>query len=194
MDLRYLRATRLTKSQAGSRPWSPSSRRRSAAPARAGWSRVTRRALAVPRQGPISGAGDARSPPYLGTWHRSVWPGAVVGDRWGTDRLPVVVPPVPHANERRYLESMRGARAPEGNTGRRARAELGRGSGLPGVVPDTVAGRRDPALLLFFVLAGRRRSEVIGLTARAMSPASPELSIRGPLTAWLAAAASSRDT
>jgi site-specific recombinase XerD len=33
------------------------------------------------------------------------------------------------------------------------------------VVPDTVAGRRDRALLLFFVLTGRRRSEVIGLTA-----------------------------
>lgn len=32
-------------------------------------------------------------------------------------------------------------------------------------MPDTVAGRRDRALLLFFVLTGRRRSEVIGLTA-----------------------------
>jgi integrase/recombinase XerC len=32
------------------------------------------------------------------------------------------------------------------------------------VIPDTVAGRRDRALLLFFVLTGRRRSEVIGLT------------------------------
>lgn len=69
MDLRYLRATRLTKSQAGSRPWSPSSRRRSAAPARAGWSGVTRRALAVPRQGPISGAGDA---PRLLTWAHGI--------------------------------------------------------------------------------------------------------------------------
>jgi len=36
---------------------------------------------------------------------------------------------------------------------------------LLAVVPDTVAGRRDRALLLFFVLTGRRRSEVIGLTA-----------------------------
>ncbi len=33
------------------------------------------------------------------------------------------------------------------------------------VVPDTVAGRRDRALLLVFVLTGRRRAEVIGLTA-----------------------------
>src|SRR2546426_898293 len=33
------------------------------------------------------------------------------------------------------------------------------------VVPDTVAGRRDRALLLTFVLTGRRRSEVINLTA-----------------------------
>jgi site-specific recombinase XerD len=33
------------------------------------------------------------------------------------------------------------------------------------VVPDTVAGRRDRALLLTFVLTGRRRTEVIGLTA-----------------------------
>ena len=33
------------------------------------------------------------------------------------------------------------------------------------VLPDTMAGRRDRALLLFFVLTGRRRSEVIGLTA-----------------------------
>jgi len=36
---------------------------------------------------------------------------------------------------------------------------------LLAAVPDTVAGRRDRALLLFFVLTGRRRSEVIGLTA-----------------------------
>jgi integrase/recombinase XerC len=36
---------------------------------------------------------------------------------------------------------------------------------LLAVVPDTIAGRRDRALLLFFVLTGRRRSEVIGLTA-----------------------------
>jgi site-specific recombinase XerD len=36
---------------------------------------------------------------------------------------------------------------------------------LLGVVPDTVAGRRDRALILTFVLTGRRRSEVIGLTA-----------------------------
>ena len=32
-------------------------------------------------------------------------------------------------------------------------------------MPDTVAGRRDRALLLVFVLTGRRRTEVIGLTA-----------------------------
>ncbi len=32
-------------------------------------------------------------------------------------------------------------------------------------MPDTVAGRRDRALLLVFVLTGRRRAEVIGLTA-----------------------------
>jgi site-specific recombinase XerD len=36
---------------------------------------------------------------------------------------------------------------------------------LLAVVPGTVAGRRDRALLLIFVLTGRRRSEVIGLTA-----------------------------
>jgi integrase/recombinase XerC len=36
---------------------------------------------------------------------------------------------------------------------------------LLGVVPDTIAGRRDRALLLIFVLTGRRRAEVIGLTA-----------------------------
>ena len=36
---------------------------------------------------------------------------------------------------------------------------------LLAVVPDTVAGRRDRALLLVFVLTGRRRTEVIGLTA-----------------------------
>jgi integrase/recombinase XerC len=35
---------------------------------------------------------------------------------------------------------------------------------LLAVVPDTVAGRRDRALLLVFVLTGRRRAEVIGLT------------------------------
>lgn len=36
---------------------------------------------------------------------------------------------------------------------------------LLAVVPDTVAGRRDRALLLLFVLTGRRRSEVINLVA-----------------------------
>jgi integrase/recombinase XerC len=37
------------------------------------------------------------------------------------------------------------------------------------VVPDTVAGRRDRALLLAFILTGRRRSEVLGLTAADIS-------------------------
>ena len=36
---------------------------------------------------------------------------------------------------------------------------------LLAVIPDTIPGRRDRALLLTFVLTGRRRSEVIGLTA-----------------------------
>jgi site-specific recombinase XerC len=36
---------------------------------------------------------------------------------------------------------------------------------LLAVVPDTVAGRRDRALLVTFILTGRRRSEVIGLKA-----------------------------
>jgi site-specific recombinase XerD len=36
---------------------------------------------------------------------------------------------------------------------------------LLAVVPDAVAGRRDRALLLTFILTGRLRSEVIGLTA-----------------------------
>jgi site-specific recombinase XerD len=33
------------------------------------------------------------------------------------------------------------------------------------VVPDTIAGRRDRAQLLTFILTGRRRTEVISLTA-----------------------------
>jgi integrase/recombinase XerC len=33
------------------------------------------------------------------------------------------------------------------------------------VVPDSVVGRRDRALLLVFILTGRRRSEVLGMTA-----------------------------
>jgi len=36
---------------------------------------------------------------------------------------------------------------------------------LLAVIPDTVAGRRDRAILLVLVLTGRRRAEVIGLTA-----------------------------
>jgi integrase/recombinase XerC len=36
---------------------------------------------------------------------------------------------------------------------------------LLAVVPDTIAGRRDRALLLTFILTGRRRTEVIGLRA-----------------------------
>jgi site-specific recombinase XerD len=40
---------------------------------------------------------------------------------------------------------------------------------LLAVVPDTAAGRRDRALLLVFVLTGRRRTEVIDLTAADIS-------------------------
>jgi integrase/recombinase XerC len=53
----------------------------------------------------------------------------------------------------------------------RATQSVARGYGadevrrLLAVVPDTVAGRRDRALLLTFILTGRRRTEVIGLTA-----------------------------
>ena len=36
---------------------------------------------------------------------------------------------------------------------------------LLAVVPDSVAGRRDLAILLTFVLTGRRRAEVIGMRA-----------------------------
>jgi integrase/recombinase XerC len=36
---------------------------------------------------------------------------------------------------------------------------------LLAVIPDTIAGRRDRALLLAFILTGRRRTEVISLTA-----------------------------
>jgi integrase/recombinase XerC len=36
---------------------------------------------------------------------------------------------------------------------------------LLAVVPDTIAGRRDRAMLLTFILTGRRRAEVIGLAA-----------------------------
>jgi integrase len=36
---------------------------------------------------------------------------------------------------------------------------------LLSVLPDTVTGQRDRALLLTFILTGRRRAEVIGLTA-----------------------------
>jgi site-specific recombinase XerD len=40
---------------------------------------------------------------------------------------------------------------------------------LLAVVPDTVAGRRDRAILLTFILTGRRRAEVIGLRASDIS-------------------------
>ena len=40
---------------------------------------------------------------------------------------------------------------------------------LLAVVPDTVAGRRDRAILLTLVLTGRRRAEVIGLRAGDLS-------------------------
>ncbi len=40
---------------------------------------------------------------------------------------------------------------------------------LLAVVPDTVAGRRDRALLLTFVLTGRRRTEILSLTASNLS-------------------------
>lgn len=50
-----------------------------------------------------------------------------------------------------------------GSTGLRAGADEVRR--LLAVVPGSVAGRRDRALLLTFILTGRRRAEVIGLTA-----------------------------
>src|SRR5664279_4904714 len=40
---------------------------------------------------------------------------------------------------------------------------------LLAVVPDTVAGRRDRAILLVLILTGRRRAEVLGLKARDLS-------------------------
>ncbi|MGA2514612.1 MAG: tyrosine-type recombinase/integrase [Candidatus Limnocylindrales bacterium] len=57
----------------------------------------------------------------------------------------------------------------------RATQSVARGYGaeevkrLLAVVPDTVAGRRDRAILLVLVLTGRRRAEVVGLTAGAIS-------------------------
>jgi integrase/recombinase XerC len=53
----------------------------------------------------------------------------------------------------------------------RATQSMARGYGadevrkLLAVVPDTIPGRRDRALLLIFILTGRRRTEVISLTA-----------------------------
>jgi integrase/recombinase XerC len=58
----------------------------------------------------------------------------------------------------------------------RATQSVARGYGadavrrLLAVVPDTVAGRRDRAILLTLVLTGRRRAEVIGLRAGDLSP------------------------
>src|SRR5918993_1074294 len=40
---------------------------------------------------------------------------------------------------------------------------------LLAVVPDTVPGRRDRAILLTFILTGRRRAEVMGLRAADIS-------------------------
>jgi len=57
----------------------------------------------------------------------------------------------------------------------RATQSVARGYGadevrrLLAVVPDTVAGRRDRAILLTLVLTGRRRAEVIGLRAGDLS-------------------------
>ena len=57
------------------------------------------------------------------------------------------------------LERPRTVQAPaRGLTAEQVRALLA-------VVPDTVVGRRDRALLLLFILTGRRRAEVLGLTA-----------------------------
>jgi integrase len=60
-------------------------------------------------------------------------------------------------------------------SGRRASKSVARGlradevRRLLAVVPDTIAGRRDRAMLLFFILTGRRRTEVIGLAAGDLS-------------------------
>lgn len=54
---------------------------------------------------------------------------------------------------------------------------------LLAVVPDTIAGRRDRAILLVLVLTGRRRAEVIGLRAG-------DLSLEGEIALYAARAAS----
>jgi integrase len=55
---------------------------------------------------------------------------------------------------------------------------------LLAVVPDTVAGRRDRALLLTFILTGRRRSKVIGLAAGDLNVEGRDGVLQIPRQGW----------
>ena len=117
-------------------------------------------------RGPDARRGQARRRPGLRPRHRPLRSDAIGGDDRRPDRLPVVLLPLPHPDE-------------PGDRATRATPSSGRGPfrrspaacsadevrRLLAVVPDTVAGRRDRAILLTFILTGRRRAEVIGLRA-----------------------------
>ena len=104
--------------------------------------------------------------PGLGARDRDVRPDTLRRHDRREDRLPLLFLPVPHPDGTRRPairvtpSSARGrallpARGLTADDVRR----------LLAVVPDTVRGRRDRALLLTFILTGRRRSEVLNLTA-----------------------------
>jgi hypothetical protein len=122
-------------------------------------------ALAVPQPDRIAGPGHAGPRPRLGARDPRLGSGAIGGDGRRPDCLPLELLPISDQDEHRHRQPVRRPRAAEddpvpcpGSHGRAAPpAACGR--------PDTVAGRRDRALLLTFVLTGRRRAEVIGLTA-----------------------------
>ena len=105
-------------------------------------------ALALPREGGFTRAGDPGPRPRLGARDRRLGAGAVVGDRRRPDRLPFELLPVPDPDERHTANPCDALERPKTvqSVARGLSADEVRR--LLAVVPDTVAGRRDRALLL----------------------------------------------
>ena len=165
MHPRYLPATASDDSPAGSRPSWPSWPRRSAARAPAGRSRAT---PGCSGRSSVASVASAVTPAHVLAWAHGIGlsgrepSSATVGARiacLSSYYRFLIRMQVASSNPCDALERPKGVQSVARGLGA---DEVRR---LLAVVPDTVAGRRDRALLLTFVLTGRRRAEVIGLTA-----------------------------
>ena len=84
-------------------------------------------------------------------------------------RLPQQLLPLPYKNEGRRVKPLRRAGAAEGNRGAARGLSGEQIHRLLDVVPATLVGLRDRAIILTLVFTGRRRAEVLGMTAGSIS-------------------------